>query len=298
MSSLADQIDAEDSSHSLLSRRQSEAGSRYVVESGVYMSSFAATVFVASLVTIGVLMATLLVALTVMLNSCQSRSLGPIEHSKTSDSDYCNVYAFHAELNILDTNEFPAVCKRHSLAFNNRAQFLRDLDLSVQLADNYFSTVEANDDHLDAIFMDIDDIFLPVIDSHNSSVQDWRKQVEHEHLAGMLVLRLFLKLRSTGWPVVLFTRNHSSYANDTIESLSYAGFIGWSSLIMRSGDAFPMESWDYISDRRAQLMEKGYRIAGIISSRMDAFRGSHLGRRNFKLPNPNWYNLSVPTKTY
>lgn len=233
MTSLADQIDAEDSSHSLLSRRQSEAGSRYVVESGVYMSSFAATVFVAALVTIGVLMATLLVALTVMFNSCQSRSLGPIEHSKTSEYDYCNVFAFHAELNNLDSDEFPAVCKQYSLAYNNRAQFLRDLDLSVQLADNYFSTVEAKADHLDAILMDLDDIFLPVIDSRSRSVQDWRKQVKHEHPAGVLVLRLFSKLQSRGWSVILFTRNHSRYRNDMVESLAYAGYGGWSSLIMR-----------------------------------------------------------------
>lgn len=298
MSFLADQIDAEDSSHSLLSRRQSEMGSsRYVFESGVYMSSFAATVFVAALVTLGVLLLTLVVSLTVMLNSCQSRNSGVIQHSETSDEyGYCSVFAFHAELNNLEAHDFPATCKHYSLAYGNEGRFFRELNLTVQLAESYFSTVEVSGDSLDAVLMDIDEM-LPGIADYNNSARDWRKHVEDGRSASMLVLRLFLELQSSGWSVILFTRKHLKYKNDTVESLISAGYSGWSSLIMRSDDELPLESWEYISNIRLQLLEKRYRIASVISSRMDAFRGSHLGQRNFKLANPAYYNLPITARS-
>lgn len=272
-------------------------GSRYVFESGVYMSSFAATVFVAALVTLGVLLLTLVVSLTMMLNSCQSRNSGVIQHFERNDEyGYCNVFAFHAELNNLEAHDFPATCKHNSLAYGDEGRFLRELNLTVQLAESYFSTLKAGDDSLDAVLMDIDELFIPGIADYSISARDWRKHVEDGSSARMLVLRLFLELQSSGWSVILFTRKHLKYKNDTVESLISSGYSGWSSLIMRSDDELPLESWEYISNIRSQLLEKGYRITSVISSRMDAFRGSHLGRRNFKLANPGHYNLPVPVR--
>lgn len=140
-------------------------------ESGVYMSSVAATVFVASLVTVGVLMLTLLLAITFMLNSCQGRSSGDIQHVRMSDEyELCNAFASHAELNDMDMNEFPTICKQFSLAYENEGRFLRDLNLSVQLAESYFSTLEPDDEHLDVILMDVDGIVLP---GDSNSTRDW-----------------------------------------------------------------------------------------------------------------------------
>jgi len=144
-----------------------------VFESGVYMSMFAATIFVAALVTIGILMLTLLVALTVMLNSCQSRGSGVIQLFKTNDEyDYCNAFAFHAELNNLEADKFLSLCMQNSLQHSTAGQFLRHLNLTVHLAESYFSPLKANDDHMDVILMDIDDICLPGISGRSNSPQD------------------------------------------------------------------------------------------------------------------------------
>ena len=152
---------------------RAEIGSSYVFESGVYMSMFAATIFVAALVMIGVLMLTLLVALTVMLNSCQSRGSGVLQLFKTNDEyDYCNHFAFHAELNNLEADEFPTICTQYSLKHSTVGQFVWDLNLTVLLAEIYFSPLKANEDHMDVILMDVHDICLPGISGRSNSSQD------------------------------------------------------------------------------------------------------------------------------
>lgn len=148
-------------------------GSHYLHEDGVYMSSFAATVFAAALVTTGVLMLTLIVALTMMLNSCQSRNEAIVELFKTRDGyDYCNAFDFHAELNNLGTNKVPSICR----PYGNFGQFLRDQNLTVQLAESYFSTLKPNDDHLDVILIDVDELILPGIIGCSNPAQDWYDQ--------------------------------------------------------------------------------------------------------------------------
>ncbi|XP_010923144.1 uncharacterized protein At2g39920 [Elaeis guineensis] len=286
-------MDSGDSSHSLLSGRHSEMGSHYIVESGIYMSSFAAAIFVAALVTIGVLLLTLLIALTVMLESCQSSHSGVFEQVRTSDQDdYCNTFAFHAELNNLEADEFPTICKQHTLQYINKGRFLRELNLTVQVAESYFSTMTPSNDGLDVILMDVDDIFLLEIAYNGSSALHWSNEDENmRHLVHMIVSRLLIKLQASSWSVSFFTRRSMRNKNATIASLTSAGYGEWFSLIMRSDDELLMENWEYISGRRMQLRDQGFRIASVISSRMDALQGPCLGKRNFKLASPIYYKV-------
>lgn len=293
MPPLADQTESGDSTHSLLSGRHSEMGSHYVVESGIYMSSFAATIFIAAFVTIGVLLLTLLVALTVMLESCQSSHSGIFEQARTSDQDdYCNIFSFHAELNNLEEEEFPTICKQHALQYIKKGQYLRELNLTVQVAESYFSTMTPNNDGLDIILMDADDILLAEFTYNSDSTLHWSNQVENmRHLARMIVSRLLTKLQASGWSLAFFTRRSMNNKNATIESLTSAGYGEWSSLIMRSDDELLMENWQYISGRRMQLQDQGFRITSVISSRMDALQGPCLGKRNFKLASPFYHKV-------
>ncbi|KAJ6832660.1 uncharacterized protein M6B38_124695 [Iris pallida] len=294
MSSFSDHhADSGNSSHSLLSRRGSEMGSQYVIENGVYMSAFTATVFVTALVTIGILMLTLLVSLTMMLDSCQSRQSGVIKRSKTNvHYDYCKIYAFHAELNNLGVDEFPTICKQYALDYTKEGQFLRDVNLTTQIVENYFSNLKPDDDHLDVILMDADDLsLLDITDSNISSELSIKHVGDAKYLASSMVSRLCMKLQASGWSLVFFTRQHTSNRNATIESLISTGFDGQTSCIMRSKDKVQMESWEYLSGRRVQLHSEGFRIASVISSQMDAFRGPCLGKQNFKLANLIHYKL-------
>lgn len=124
------------------------------------MTSFAATIFIAALVTVGVLLITLLIALTVMLQSCQSKSTGVVQLEKLNvEFDYCKVFILHAELNGLVVDEVPTVCKAYFTQYIKEGQYHRELQLTKQLAESYFSALVPNDDGLDVVLMDIDDIF-------------------------------------------------------------------------------------------------------------------------------------------
>lgn len=137
-----------------------EIGSHYELESGFFMKSFTATIFIASLVTLGVLLITLVVSLVIMLQSCQSKSTGVIELMSINDYySYCRVYSLHAELNNLEGYNLPRICRDLTVHYIKGGQYGRDLDLTMTVIDDYFKSVRPSDDGLDVVLIDIDDIF-------------------------------------------------------------------------------------------------------------------------------------------
>ncbi|KAJ4977956.1 hypothetical protein NE237_008736 [Protea cynaroides] len=297
MSSFTHQMERGDSSQSLSSRGGSELGSSYMMESGLYITSFAATILIAALVTVGLLFVTLLIALAAMLQSCQSKSSGVIQLQETIDGyNYCKVFALHGELNALETDEFPRICKILAIQYIKEGQYRRDLNLTMSVVETYFSSLEPQNDGLDAVLIDVDDIFL----SNPSDNQLHSRLGQHDeyewaevakHLKHMLVLGLYKKLQARGWSLILITRKPEKQKNAVQENLIVAGYGDWSSLIMRSDDELQLKSWEYFSRRRANLQKQGFRITSVISSQLDALTGPCLGKRNFKLANPIYYRI-------
>ncbi|PWA58562.1 Acid phosphatase (Class B) [Artemisia annua] len=113
MSAYGHQMEREYSARSLSSAEGTEMGSQFRMESVIYMSSCAATVFIGALVVVGILLMTLLMSLTVMLQSCQSREAGVVESVKSDHHkyDYCKMAAMNAELNSFEANSLPEFCK-------------------------------------------------------------------------------------------------------------------------------------------------------------------------------------------
>ncbi|KAJ0045058.1 hypothetical protein Pint_06427 [Pistacia integerrima] len=305
MSVYGREMEREYSVQSLESRGGSELGSRYAVEAGFYMTSFAAAIFIGGLVTVGILLVTLLIALTVMLQSCQSSRAGIVEIAKSSDDySYCKIYALHAELNSLEVegDYFPSVCRGLAIRYLKEGQYARDLNFTMWMVENYFSTLSPSDDGLDLVMIDIDDIFAssPRCTKLSMDKIDRCGSVdgieEANHLKQTLTLKLFLSLQASGWPVILISRKPEGQRNATTELLISAGYRGWSSLIMRLDDEMQMDSHEYLSRRRAILQKDGFRITGLISSQMDALMGQTLGQRVFKLPNPLYYDFQYLTE--
>ena len=136
-------------------------GSRYVFEPGFYMTSFSATIFIAALVTVGVLLITLLVTLAVMLQSCESRSKEVVEIEKASDSyHYCKIFALHGELNSLEAAKVPPVCRSLAIQYIKGGEYTRDLNITMRMIESFFDSVSPSHDHLDVVLMDIDDILV------------------------------------------------------------------------------------------------------------------------------------------
>ncbi|CAL5363755.1 unnamed protein product [Camellia sinensis] len=246
VSAYAHQMEREYSNRSLSSRGGSEIGSHYVVEAGFYMTSFAATLFLAALVTCGVLLVTLLIALTVMLQSCESRNAGIVEISKANENyNYCKIFSLHAELNSLDVDQFPEICRITAVQYIKEGQYAKDLNLTMGVAENYFNGVRPLEDGLDMVLMDIDD-FLPLTSHCTDPLQ---------------------------------SRKPEKQRNATIEYLISAGYGGWSSLVMRLEDEMQMDSREYFSRLRNSLQKQSCRITAVISSQMDALTGPYSGNR-------------------
>ncbi|KAL0303813.1 UNVERIFIED_CONTAM: hypothetical protein Sradi_6249400 [Sesamum radiatum] len=243
MSAYGHEMEREHSAQSLSTRGSSEMGSQYTTEAGIYMSASAATVFISGLVTVGISVVSLLIALTVMLNSCQSRNSGVLEvYRNTHNYDYCRNFALHAELNSLGADLFPEICK----------------DINIQIKK----------------------------DPLHESIRD------ANYLKHIFAMKLCLKLQSSRWPLILFSRRPEKLRNTTVEHLMSMGCHGWSSLIMRIDDEMLMDFQEFLSRRRTMLQRGGFRIMAVVSSQMDALSGRYSSARIFKLPNPFFqYNM-------
>ncbi|XP_026426281.1 uncharacterized protein At2g39920-like [Papaver somniferum] len=303
MSFMEDQLDRRNSTYALSSRGGSEFGSQYMMESGFYITSFAATVFIASAITLVVLFMTLLITLTVMLQSCQSQSGGVVEQQKpiTDTYAYCRLFREHAELNGLGPIEFPKSCHPYATQYITEGQYLGDLKLTILMAKRYLSSL-ALKDNFDIVLIDLDDI-LQSNNPRNTSQLQFRfdmndvigpKRIEElNYSVKAILLEFYSELRDSGWAVIYITRNPEKQRNVTEENLLSAGYGGWTSLIMRTDEEMKMETWEYLARRRKELNNQGFRIRSVISSKMEALAGPCLGTRNFKIVDPI-YGLRVP----
>ncbi|RYQ99841.1 hypothetical protein Ahy_B07g087855 isoform C [Arachis hypogaea] len=268
--------------------------SSYVLESGFYITSFAATILITSLATIGLLMITMLVALAMMLQSCQSRGSGVIELlSVNDDYSYCKVHSLHTELNSLEGHNLPSICKDLAIEYVKGGRYARDLDSTKSLIEVYFDKVKPSDDGVGVVLMDIDGIF-PLNPNSSNLYQRFHDNsivncmLELQNLKSSLVLGLCKKLQAAGWPIVLLSRGNGSDRNVTVDNLGKAGFGScWSSLMMRDEDEdYSNKENEWISRKKNVIKNKGFVIKGIISSHMDALIAADTGVRNFLLPDP------------
>ncbi|KAG9453871.1 hypothetical protein H6P81_006775 [Aristolochia fimbriata] len=298
MSFYANQMQRGNSIQSISSREGSAMGSDYVVESGFYITSFAATVFLAALATVGVSLITVMVALTVMLQSCQNKSAGLVQLEKANkDYTYCKVFVVQAEINGFGVDQFPESCKGHAIQYLEEGQYLRDLNLTIEMANDYFRGVKPRFDGLDVIMMDIDDIFASGLAHDNYEYQhrfnlgQLDKQADAvKHELHRALLALHMTLQADGWSLAFFTLKSEEERANIVRTLSSAGYGGWSSLIMRSDDERLIESWNYLSTRRGELHKRASKpiilskerarfnaslYNTMITNNMDGWKGDH-----------------------
>ncbi|CAH8314472.1 unnamed protein product [Eruca vesicaria subsp. sativa] len=278
MSAYAHQMERELSG--LTSRGNSEMGSRFSIDSGCYMTSLAATIFIASLVTFGVLMLTLLIAISTMLQSCENKSSGIIQVQRLVDDEslsYCRILSLHSKLNSLDDDEessieLPLLCRDIGLQRIKEGVYLRELNFTIQMVLTYFKTIKPRNDHMDVVVVDVDDINLIEQESYIE---------EAKHQRSKLTLELYSKLRSQGYSMVLLSRRPDTERNSTTNKLKSRGYSDWSGLIMRE------------DTRQKEELERDNRIVGVIGNHMDVLTGqwNWQSKRLFKLPSLTYNDI-------
>ncbi|XP_076931155.1 uncharacterized protein At2g39920-like [Bidens hawaiensis] len=168
MSAYGHEMEREYSASLLSSGQESDMGSEFRLESVIYMSSFAATILVGVLVTIGILLMTVLITLMVMLQSCERRNSKAVEMSRSVNQfdlnvyDYCKTVSLHAELNInnFESYSLPEICKNVAVKYVKDGHYTRDLSTIVSLVDDYFKNVTSGVGGRDVVLMDIDDLYV------------------------------------------------------------------------------------------------------------------------------------------
>nr|GEY46865.1 putative acid phosphatase, class B-like protein [Tanacetum cinerariifolium] len=276
MSAYGHPMEREYSARSVSSAEGSDMGSQFRMESVIYMSSCAATVFIGALVVVGILLMTLLMSLTVMLQSCQSRQAGVLESAKADHHkyDYCKMAAVNAELNSFEANSLPEFCKDVAVKYIKEGHYMRELNNSVSLVENYFSGIRPDNDGRDVVLMDIDDLL---------STNTLRT---NPLLYGNGASRKMLMVGGPPEGAAWASRKPEKQRNATTEDLTSAGCHGWSKLILRSTEEMKLDTREYFSKQKTAIQAESYHIRAVISSHMDALVGTFIRTQNFKLPNP------------
>lgn len=129
-----------------------------MLESGFYITSFSATIFIAGFATLGLLLVTLLVSMAMMLQSCQNSNNGGVIELRNINDDYsyCKIHSLHAKLNNLEEYNVPNICKDLALQYIKGGQYARDLDSTKSVIEDYFNGVKPSEDGLDVVSIDID----------------------------------------------------------------------------------------------------------------------------------------------
>ncbi|KAK6122082.1 hypothetical protein DH2020_044174 [Rehmannia glutinosa] len=194
-------------------------------------------------------------------------------------------FALHAELNSLGPDSLPAICKDVDTQYIKEGQYRRDLNITVGMVEDFFSSFTPQYDGRGVVLMDADDLAYKLIYRMDEGpLHDGSRG--GDYLKHTFVRKLYLKLQSGGWPLILFSRKSEKLRNATVEYLTSAGCRDWSSLIMRNENEMQVDFHEFLSRQRVMLQRDGVQIIAVISSQMDALRGPCLGDRVFKLPSP------------
>jgi len=278
------------------SRRSSAYGSRYgfrnayfeVDDLGVYLSSVAVTVLMAVMATIGIILFTLVVTLAVMLGKCQKAPL----------PNPCASFALNTELNNLQGLLVPQDCKSFVATYVDSGQYLTDFAVAVEAARTYLNTIDAGDDGMDLVVLDIDETALSnvpyyVVNNYGVDAWDegkwngWVKNASAPALEAML--SMYTDLRSQNWSFAFITGRPESQREETAQNLASSGYSHWATLVLRAPEEAPLTAVEYKSEHRRRLEKDGYRIRSSLGDQWSDLEGGTVGNRTFKLPNPMYY---------
>lgn len=104
--------------------------------------------------TIGILLFTLVVTLSIMLGQCQDK---PVVLNKP---DFCSSFALNGELNNLQHWIVPQDCTSQAESYVDSGQYYVDFALAVDAARTYLREVVVESDGWDMVVLDLDDTML------------------------------------------------------------------------------------------------------------------------------------------
>ncbi|XP_073122944.1 acid phosphatase 1-like [Henckelia pumila] len=214
--------------------------------------------------------------------------------------NYCESWRMNVELhNIKDFEVVPEECVQYIGKYMTSTQYKVDSEGTIDECTVYISTsCSLKKDGKDAWIFDIDDTLLSTVPYYKkngfggdklnlTSIQEWKNQGKAPVLD--YSLRLFNDLKGLGVKIFLVSSRSECLRSATIDNLVNVGYHGWTNLMLRDSDDEGKNVQQFKADARKQLINKGYRIWGILGDQWSSIEGLPSAKRTFKLPNPLYY---------
>lgn len=115
---------------------------------------------VSAVATIGILLFTLVVTLSVMLGSCQGQPIAVGAETGMRALGSCDSFILNEEVNNFQGWIVSPRCKDHVASYMHGGQYYIDFAGAIRAASDYLKTLPAEGDGLDVVVMDIDETAL------------------------------------------------------------------------------------------------------------------------------------------
>lgn len=167
-------------------------------------------------------------------------------------------------------------------------QYEKDLTKIIAEAKEKFSSVKLEPNS--AVVFDIDETTL---DNYEAIKQigfgfekiSWDEWVEKAIAPAIpQVKSLYDYLVQRGFKIIFITGRKDYQYNSSLKNLKSVGYVEFDTLITRGRNEHITTAVEYKSQKRNELVEKGYRIAGCIGDQFSDSEGANSGIR-IKLPN-------------
>ncbi|CAL0332234.1 unnamed protein product [Lupinus luteus] len=224
---------------------------------------------------------------------------GGVHKVREDDELYCDSWRVAVETNNVGPwKSVPARCVSFVAEYMTGERFSSDSKVIGEVSSEFAKSVELNGEGRDAWVFDIDETLLSNVPYYEingfgkeifneTSFDDWVNLAEAPALPASL--SLYNELLELGFRVFLLTGRSEHQRNATETNLLLAGFDRWERLFLRGSSDQGKSAIVYKSEKRAELVEEGYRIHGSSGDQWSDLWGHAVASRSFKLPNPMYY---------
>ncbi|KAL1551598.1 acid phosphatase 1-like [Salvia divinorum] len=194
----------------------------------------------------------------------------------------------------------PQSCERYVGHYMLGDQYRLDCETVADAAIEYAKTVKPAADGKDVWVFDIDettlsnlpyyarsDVQFGAIAYNDTKFNEW--VAEGQAPAVPAIRKLYLKVQSLGFKTVFLSGTAEKFTDVRITNLHETGYDKWEKLILKGEDQHGKTAVQYKSDKRGDLVKKGYRIVGNVGDQWSDLIGTNVGSRTFKVPDPMYY---------
>ncbi|CAA7027499.1 unnamed protein product [Microthlaspi erraticum] len=219
--------------------------------------------------------------------------------SRPSVASYCEGWRLAVETNNAGSwTVVPSKCVSSLETYYNRGQFDKDYNVVANYALSYAKTIQLAGDGKDAWVFDVDETLLSNLEYYaangygsvpynSKKFNDWVLQGTAPGFDASL--KLFKGLKKLGFTIILLTGRDEVQRSITTQNLLDAGYSGWEYLLLRDHKDQGKAAAQYKSERRLEMIKKGYKIHGNTGDQWSDLQGFAVADRSFKVPNPMYF---------